>query len=184
MKINREIDQRLIDRGTKIIEANVSPGNTAWKLVEAKFFPAGNGKGFSGGRHHVYVEAVDENGNSVSGVEFKYSWPVFTIPIVTNGKTGFDAANQPFSPGKNAFTISKDNGDTVVGIGMGQDDPDGWNAGQHTSTLLRYQRMIEKPEEDDGIGDPPEIPPDERNLLATIYLYDDGSYELKNEKIE
>lgn len=181
MQVNREIDQRLIDRGTKFIDASVAPGATVWKLVKAQFFPAGTGVGESGGRHHVYVEAIDEHAVPTAGIVFNYSWPGKTVPIVTNGKTGFDAANQPFSEGRNAFTISGPSADTVQGIGMGQDIPGGWNAGMHTSTLLRYQRMIES-SLGTGIGPTPPTPPTHpaKTVVETLILYSDNTYEKAN----
>lgn len=180
MIVNKDIDQRLIDRGTKFIDASVAPGATVWKIVKAQFFPVGTGVGESGGRHHVYVEAIDEHGIPTAGIVFNYSWPGKTVPIVTNGKTGFDAANQPFSEGKNAFTVSGPNADTVQGIGMGQDMPGGWNAGIHTSTLLRYQRMIE---EGSSTGETPVDPPPTnpvKTVVETLVLYSDMTYERAN----
>lgn len=180
MQVNKDIDQRLIDRGTKFIDASVAPGVTVWKVVKAQFFPVGDGPGKAGGRTNAFVEAVDENGNQLKGIEFKFSWPTGSAPIVTNGRTGFDAANQPFSKGRNAFTISKEDGDTVQGIGMGQDDPGGWNAGEHTSTLLRYQRMIE---EGSSTGETPVDPPPTnpaKTVVETLVLYSDMTYERAN----
>lgn len=179
MQVNRDIDRRLLDRGTKFIDAIVAPGSTVWKLIKAQFFPVGTGIGESGGRHHVYVEAIDEKGLPTAGIVFNYLWPGKVVPLITNGKTGFDAGNQPFSEGRNAFTVSKDDGDTVQGIGMGQDMPGGWNSGIHTSTLLRYQRMVEK---DSGNVTPPVIPPTQpgKTIIEVITLYSDNTYERSN----
>jgi hypothetical protein len=136
----RQIDQRLVQRGTTIIEASVSPGATYFRLVKAQFFDHNE----AGGRHHVYVEAFDERGAPLANVRFVYAWSSGKAEIVTNGKSGFDAANQPFSEGRNAFSVFPADGlgDKVEGIGMGQDDLGGWNAGEHTATLLRFQRVV------------------------------------------
>jgi uncharacterized protein YgiM (DUF1202 family) len=137
----RKIDPRLTQRGTTIQEASVSPGTSYFRLNEAQFFDHTQ----AGGRHHVYVEAVDERGAPLANIPFTFSWPSGKAQIVTNGKSGFDAANQPFSEGRNAFNVAPADslGDVVKGIGMGEDDPGGWNAGEHTSTLLRFQRVSE-----------------------------------------
>jgi uncharacterized protein YgiM (DUF1202 family) len=137
----RKIDPRLTQRGTTIEEASVSPGTSYFRLNEAQFFDHTQ----AGGRHHVYVEAVDERGASLANIPFTFSWSDGKAQIVTNGKSGFDAANQPFSKGRNAFSVAPADspGDAVKGIGMGEDDPGGWNAGEHTSTLLRFQRVAE-----------------------------------------
>jgi hypothetical protein len=130
----RKIDPRLTQRGTTIQEASVSPGTSYFRLNEAQFFDHTQ----AGGRHHVYVEAVDERGAPLANIPFTFSWPSGKAQIVTNGKSGFDAANQPFSEGRNAFNVAPADapGDAVKGIGMGEDDPGGWNAGEHTATLL------------------------------------------------
>jgi uncharacterized protein YgiM (DUF1202 family) len=140
----RQIDPRLTQRGTTIEEASVSPGTSYFRLNEAQFFDHTQ----AGGRHHVYVEAVDERGAPLANIPFTFSWPSGKAQIVTNGKSGFDAANQPFSEGRNAFNVAPADapGDAVKGIGMGEDDPGGWNAGEHTATLLRFQRVSEHEE--------------------------------------
>lgn len=189
MKVNRDVDPALIQRGTQIFDVIAAPGTKVWKLVYAKFFPKGQGAGQAGGRINCFVEAIDENGVQIPNIIFIMSWSTGKSEIITNGRTGFDAGNQPFSPGENAFTVSRENGDTVHGVGMGEDTPQGFNPGAHTCTLLRFQRLSET-----GVITPePPIPPiqppsskfvtmisstfdADEHLVKTLTFYSDGSY--------
>lgn len=68
--------------------------------------------------------------------------------------------------------------DVVGGIGL----PYSWHVS--TFVVFKWQEESQEPDEpEEDPGDSPDLPdPEERNLLATIYLYDDGTYELRNEK--
>jgi murein DD-endopeptidase MepM/ murein hydrolase activator NlpD len=139
----RTIDPRLTARGTRIEDGMPDPILGIWRLIGAKFFDHNE----AGGRHHVYVETLGSDGQPVSNVPFTVHYSTGNGKGITNGKLGFDAGNVPFSEGRNAFDVflgtpeSPLPSDKVLGIGMGEDDPGGWNAGEHTATLLTYQRV-------------------------------------------
>jgi len=130
----RDIDAELIERGVTVTEATASPH---WHLAVANFLDEDE----SGGRHHIYIETVDADYRPVAGVNFLAVGQGSETSGVTNDKLGFDAANVPMwaSEGKNGYTVYLDNGDTVAGLGMGDETAQGWNSGIHTSTVLTYQ---------------------------------------------
>ena len=141
--VAREWDSRLTGRGVAVEETAVEFGKLYWALVRGQWFD----KQQSGGRYHIYVETIDEDGKSLAGVRFRVTWPSGAAVQNTNGRSGFDAGNYPMSASRNEFSVviaDGDNGlpsDRVVGIGMGADiDGSGFNPAEHTSTLLVFQR--------------------------------------------
>lgn len=138
--VPRKVDQRLInDMGIKLVDVQpTDPNADVWRLIEARWF----NKQEAGGRHHIYVEAVDENGNPVADVPFEVHYPGKVVPRKTNGRRGFDAANFDMYPARNGYDLHFPGGDSVLGAGMGAPTPDGgFNAGEHTAMLFRYQRQ-------------------------------------------
>lgn len=130
--VNREWDSRLDGRGVKVVDA---PSGTAWRVVRGQWFDESQ----AGGRHHIYVEALDEAGNVLAGVPFTVSWPGGSATEHSKTGRGFDAGNFPMSKSLNEFSVRIDDAlpsDTVSGIGMGANG----NAGIHTSTLVTFQR--------------------------------------------
>ncbi len=63
-------DGRLDQLGINIVPANVQPGEQYWRVVEARFL---NEKE-SGGKHHIYVDVLDENGTRVVGQPITVFW--------------------------------------------------------------------------------------------------------------
>jgi hypothetical protein len=137
----REWDARLTARGVTIQEATVAPGRVFWRVVRGQWF----NEQAAGGRHHIYVEALDEAGRPLADVPFRVNWPSGAMLAATNGRAGFDAGNYPMSPSRNEFAVKMaDNSpsDLVAGIGMGQDTPSGFNPGAHTVTVMMFRRMV------------------------------------------
>lgn len=136
---SRDIDPRLKARGINIgTPAILRPGEYMWRLVKARWWNEQE----AGGRHHIYVEALDENGQPLDGVPFNVAWPNgFDDTKRTNGRSGFDAGNFPMSKSLNEFSVVMSGGgypsERVNGIGMGADG----NSGIHTSTGLTFQRV-------------------------------------------
>lgn len=133
---SRDFDPRLTQRGVSVTDAREEPGKTIWRLVKARWFSEQE----AGGRHHIYVEALDEQGQPVPNVPFDVRWPNNGTTAYTNGRSGFDAGNFPMSKSLNEFAVAIGGGlpsDHVFGIGMGADG----NSGIHTSTGLTFQRV-------------------------------------------
>lgn len=135
----REWDSRLDGRGVKVIESIAPQDAERWELVKARWWDEAE----SQGRHHIYVEALDENGQPLANVPFKVIWPSDVDTKHTNGRSGVDAGNFPMSKSLNEFSVKMGDGlpsDIVTGIGMGANG----NSGIHTSTGLTFQRVKAK----------------------------------------
>lgn len=157
----REWDPRLTTRGVDIEETAVAPGQAFWRVVAGEWYD----EQAAGGRHHIYVEVRDEDGQPLVNVPFQVHWPSGTATIQSTPGAGFDAANHPMSPSRNEYSVTIADGapsDVVTGIGMGQETPGGFNPGVHTATRLVFQRStmpastLEIPE---SPGETPTEPP-------------------------
>lgn len=135
MAVTRDIDPRLIERGMQVIDGKPASNGKVWRLVKARWFDQHE----SGGRHHIYVESIDEGGILVDGMRFVVNWPTGATAQTTKRGRDFDAANFPMSASRNEFSVVVPDGDTVRGLGMGQMTPNGYNPGIHTATLLTFQ---------------------------------------------
>lgn len=146
-------DARLILRGTRLVEAQADPGQSVWRVIRGEFWDGNKAPG----KHHVYVDTINERGQRLPGVWLLVRWSTGSHRIMSELKAGEPAAaNFPMTPGRNAFSIRVDDGvlsDEVTGIGMGDDTPGGFNAGEHTSTFLIFQRTRA------GETAPPPLPP-------------------------
>ena len=56
----RTLDPRLDVLGVTIADAPVAPGEQYWRIIEVRFADEQE----SGGKHHIYVDALDENGSA------------------------------------------------------------------------------------------------------------------------
>lgn len=138
----RQIDPRATGRGVRILEANVEPGETYWRAVKVDWLDEQQAQG----SHHIYVDALDEQGKRVTDVSLGITWPGGGHYIATEAKPGEPySANFPMSPSRNEFAVRviepSGTSDEVYGIGMGADTPGGYNAGIHTSTAVIFQRV-------------------------------------------
>lgn len=134
----RDWDERLTARGVSVETPPLKPGQQYWRVVKAQWWNEQE----SQGRRNIFVEAIDADGKPMSDVPFLMSWPTGNAPGRTNGRSGFDAGNQPISPSRNEFSVKIDApvpSETLKGIGMGQDTPGGFNPGIHTSTGVTFQ---------------------------------------------
>jgi hypothetical protein len=180
------LDPRLTQRGVEIQKAFANPGQVYWRLVSGRWFDMQE----AGGRHHIYVEAVDTNGMPLAGKVFRVTWPTGEARQTTNGRFGFDAGNFPMSPSRNEFAVAMDDGspsDVVLGIGTGADTPQGYNPGIHTSTILSFQRTIHTgstpPTPTLPVPTPPTTPPGPTpppNAPALLAEFDGKLAELYN----
>lgn len=136
----RQIDPRLIARGVTIETPTVAPGQQFWHIVKAQWWNEQE----SQGRHHIYIETNDPDGRPQANVPCMAKGQGSQTPGLTNGKSGFDAANVPMwaSEGKNGYGVWINGigpSETLKGVGMGADEPGGFNAGVHTSTGVIFQ---------------------------------------------
>lgn len=134
----RDLDPRLVQRGVTIETPALSPGDSYWRVKSARWYDEQR----SQGRHHIYVEALTEDGRVVAGAPFEVTWPGKHKTERTKAGRGFEAGNYPMSPSRNEFSVRMAGevpSETVRGIGMGADTPGGYNAGAHTSTLVTFE---------------------------------------------
>lgn len=130
-------DSRLDQLGVRVQPANVAPGQPYWRLVEARWADEQQ----SGGRHHIYVDVLDESGKRIIGQPIKVSWGEGAITGVTEDKpaTEYSYNFQMYAAG-NAYNVSVEGlpSDTVIGMGLGDIERRAWKI--HTSFYLTFQR--------------------------------------------
>ena len=132
-------DPRLAQRGARL--TTPEPSSTIggyWRLTEAVWF----NREESGGRHHIYIEVLDQEGLRLLDVPIAIGWPGNNrVTILTERKEGEPyAADYPMFSLAPAYWARPDTNapaDSVHGMGLGEiDDPD--NA-HHTSYGLTWQ---------------------------------------------
>jgi hypothetical protein len=132
----RQIDERATARGVSLVESNTA----SWKVKRIEWLD----KEQSQGRHHIYFDVLDEQGNRIVGIPIKVIWPTGFHTVKTEAKSGEPySANFPMSPSRNEFSVMIDGQDSemVRGIGMGADLGSGFNASEHTSTVVFFQKV-------------------------------------------
>jgi murein DD-endopeptidase MepM/ murein hydrolase activator NlpD len=137
----RSEDPRARARGVNIVEMPFKGDEAIWKVVKTQWLD----KEQSQGRHHIYFETLDENGKRLVNVPILVSWPSGNFTVVSEEKKGEPySANYPMSPSRNeysAIVLGQGLSEMVRGIGMGADLGSGFNAGEHTSTVVVFQRI-------------------------------------------
>ncbi len=137
-------DPRLDQRGATLVEASPAPGQGYWRLVEARWLDEAE----ASGRHHIYMDALDQNGNRQGGVPIRVTWADGYVTAVT-GKP--DLPGDPFAkytdfamyacaPAYNARPVDGAPADRVEGMGYGSIELPDWNI--HTSYILIWRWTI------------------------------------------
>lgn len=139
---DRYIDPEAVSYGITIEEAEVEAGDEYWFAYDVQFL----NKQESQGNRNFYFDVKDEAGNRIVGKEI-YVWGGWgDTEFKTEEKKGEEyACSTPFTPGKNQFNGKVDDGlasDLVLGAGMGEDTPSGFNPGEHTSVGVKYIKKI------------------------------------------
>ncbi len=134
----RNWDPRLDQLGVRYNEAGVGSGQQYWRLIDAYWADEVQ----SGGKHHIYVEVLDENGNRITGQPVTVTWSEGATSGVTEDKAPPDFAFnfQMYAAGY-AYTVKVDGlpSDQLTGAGLGSIEMR--NYGIHTSYYLTYQRV-------------------------------------------
>jgi len=133
----RTWDSRLDQLGVRLQEASVGAGQSYWRLVEARWADEIE----SAGKHHIYVETLNENGNRLEGQSIRVTWGEGSELGITENKAPPDYAYnfQMYAAGY-AYTVSVDGApsDQLSGAGLGSIDQRTY--GIHTSYYLTFQR--------------------------------------------
>lgn len=97
-----------------IIRAQIAPGETYWKLVKA------DGPEEWGGRHSVFVDVWDEQGNRIVGMPVTFWWNNGSDTKPTELKEGEPfAVDFPMYAAGEAYGVRVGNGFTDQVFGMG-----------------------------------------------------------------
>lgn len=177
-------------KATKIFtsrDGKLEVDNREYGMEQEGLDELGDAKPHLGGATQIFVKVKDGPSNKVrfftrdGGVSVvreekpESGWAVYEL-------THDNAAYNPDRGEVGWWNVQVEDApsDVVEGIGL----PYSW----HVSTFVVFEWVDEDEETDpdDGdVGEPPDIPDPElgeKNLLATVYLYDDGTYEIENEK--
>ena len=125
-------DERLDKLGIQVVPADVKPGQSYWKVIQAEFQDPREG----GGRHHIYVEVLDENGQRLVGEDVIVGWPDGSTTITTEDKPAPEyAANFPMYGDVGSYYVRMPGlSDKVTGMGL----PHGR---LHVVYLITFQRV-------------------------------------------
>ncbi len=126
-------DARLDDLGIQIVRAQVRKGQTYWRVVRAEFQDPQEG----GGRHHIFIEVLDEDGQRIVGQEVQVFWPDGSATVVTEDKPPPEyAANFPMYGDLGGYSVRLPGlSDMVTGMGL----PGGR---MHVVYRLVFQRTV------------------------------------------
>lgn len=132
-----DLDPRLPALGVTVVDAAPVTG-ASFDLVSVKW----TDEAASEGRHHIYVDVVDENGQRIVGQPVTISWDGGAVTGAVEAKPAPEYGfNFPMYAAGNAYDVSVAGipSDVLVGAGMG-DLNDRYKA-VHTSYYLVFQRV-------------------------------------------
>jgi CRP-like cAMP-binding protein len=133
----RNLDSRLGALGVSIEDAAVEPGQQYWRLVEVRW----EDENQSGGKHHIYVDVMDENGSRVMNQPVTVFWGdgSYTAALEDKPAPDYGFNYQMYASGQ-AYNVKVEGlpSDVLRGAGMG--DIENRFRGIHTSYYLVYQR--------------------------------------------
>ena len=123
-------DPRLDLRGAHLIPAE----HGAWRLVRARWLDEQQ----SAGRHHIYLDTLDADGERVTGVTVRIAWAGGEATVTTEAKPGEPyAANYPMFAVAPAYSAQPTGSDLVGGLGLGSIEQPAYAI--HTSYELIWQ---------------------------------------------
>ncbi|MGD2039756.1 MAG: hypothetical protein PVH11_02950, partial [Anaerolineae bacterium] len=114
-------DGRLNLLGVRVERAAVAPGQSHWRLVEARW----SNEKESGGKHSIYVEVRDQNGNRVVGQPVVVRWAGGSLNLPIEDRPPPDwGVNFPMynTLGSYSVSIGGSPSDRIVGMGLGTAD--------------------------------------------------------------
>ena len=133
-------DARLDQRGATLMSAEVAPGQGYWRLIEARWYDVAE----SQGKHHIFVEMLDETGNRKTGVPILVEWTTGAATIHTEAKPGEEwATNYGMFDVAPSYSARPDDGvpaDSVGAMGLGSIAQPKYK--EHTSYGLTWQWTV------------------------------------------
>ncbi len=135
----RAWDGRLSQLGMNVADASVAPGQPYWRLIEAKW----ENEQEAGGRHHIFIEAIDEGGNRVVGAPITIFRSGGSESGATENKNPPDYAyNYPMYMAGNSYGAKIEGLPSDIMQGMGLGTPDLPFHTIHTNVKLIFQRTV------------------------------------------
>ncbi len=132
-------DPRLDQLGVTVDEAQVAPGQPYWRLIEGRWADEAE----SSGKHHIFVDVLDENGRRVVGQTVTVFWGDGNMSAGIEDKPApeFGYNFQMYAAGY-AYSTKVEGlpSDVVKGAGMGSIDAR--FKGIHTSYYFVFQRSV------------------------------------------
>ena len=132
----RTLDGRLPLLGVRVEPASVSQGQPYWRLVDARW----TNEGESGGKHSIYIEVLDANGNRALGQQVIVEWTGGSARLVTKDVPPPEySVNFPMysTLGSYAARVLGYPSDRVCGLGLGTIDAPNFTI--HTCFYLTFQ---------------------------------------------
>lgn len=131
-----------VNYGVSVEPAQVEPGSPFWMAVRIHHLtPEENG-----GRHHIFVDILDENGNRIYGAQARVSWQGGSQIITVDKPPGEPGANIPMWKGQvcSVEALGKPGeplpSDRVIGLHTGHPDEAPGNTLFHHSFLVVFQK--------------------------------------------
>jgi hypothetical protein len=132
-------DPRLDDLGVYLVPASVSSGEAYWRLVEARWADPVQ----SGGRHDVFIDVLDTEGERAMGQEVRAGWSDgHSILIIDKPPSEEWGANFPMYGTLGGYDVLVLDlpSDRIYGLGLGTaEEPD---VKHHTSFYLIFRQVI------------------------------------------
>ncbi|TEU10344.1 MAG: hypothetical protein E3J21_26570 [Anaerolineales bacterium] len=146
MTLPLEWDPRLDAMGVQLVRTQPAADETCYRLVKAKWFDEAE----SGGRHHIYVDVLDEGGKRIIGQRVMVAYDGQTVVLVTEDKPYPElSCNMAMYAVLGTYRCQVEGvSDVVTELGMGSAELPGYKL--HTCFELTFQR--------EKAGPPP--PPD------------------------
>lgn len=133
----RNLDSRLEQLGVTIEDAQVAPGQQYWRLIEVRW----EDEAQAGGKHHIYVDVLDENGQRIVGQPVTVFWGDGTHTAALEDKPAPDLGfNYMMYASGYAYNVKVEGlpSDILRGAGMG--DVANRFKGIHVAYYLIFQR--------------------------------------------
>ena len=133
----RAWDPRLDQLGVRVDDAPAAPGQQYWRVAEARW----EDEQEAAGRHHIYVEVLDENGQRIVGQPVTVFWSDGNFTAATEDKAppDYDFNYQMYAAG-NAYNVKVEGMPSEVFRGAGMGDIARPNYGIHTAFYITFQK--------------------------------------------
>lgn len=134
---SRNLDPRLTQLGIAIDDAAASPGQQYWRLIEARW----EDEQQAGGKHHIYVDVLDESGNRLVGQPVTVWWGDgnYTAPLEDKPAPDLGFNYQMYASGY-AYNVKVEGLPSDIARGAGMGDLVNRFKGIHTAYYFVFQR--------------------------------------------